>query len=179
MKDVVSAILDTGMDIGTRSSLKVVMLKLGFDVNLVDQIYVKTKNDAHAAEFSRTPYGERAIFLPQCLRNSAECKAPLTDEGYRCLRCGACPIGRISSEAERLGYGGCYVVPGGSMVFKIMMKRKFKAVLGVACYFELADSMEKASLYKTPAQGVPLTKDGCKDTRVDVEPVLVKMAMKK
>jgi hypothetical protein len=175
MKDLVTAVQDTGMDIGTRSSLKAVMLKLGMDINMVDQIYVKTKNDVHAKEFAVVAFIDRAVFLPQCLRNSKECKAPLTDEGYACVKCGACPIGKLKAEAERLGYGGFYIVPGGSMVFKIMVKRKFKAVLGVACHFELADSMEKASLYGIPAQGVPLTKDGCKDTQVDVEPVITAM----
>jgi hypothetical protein len=179
MKDLVSAILDTGMDIGTRSSLKAVMLKLGFDVNMVDQLYVKMKNDAHAKEFAVIAFSDRAVFVPQCLRNSEKCKAPLTDEGYQCLKCGACPIGKIKAEAERLGYGGFYIVPGGSMVFKIMAKRKYKAVLGVACYFELADSMEKASLYGVPSQGVPLSRDGCKDTQVNVEPVVEKMSKRR
>jgi hypothetical protein len=179
MNDLVSAILDTGMDIGTRSSLKAVMLRLGLDVNMVDQVYCKTKNDAHAGEFARVAFIDRAVFVPQCLRNSKDCKAPLTEEGYACVKCGACPIGRLKSEAERIGYGGFFVVPGGSMVFKIMMKRKFKAVLGVACYFELADSMEKASLYGVPAQGVPLSRDGCKDTMVAVEPVVEKMSKRR
>ena len=179
MKNLVSAILDTGMDIGTRSSLKAVMLKMGFNVDMVDQIYCKTKNDAHADEFARIAFADRAVFVPQCLRNSEKCKAPLTEEGYACLKCGACPIGRMKAEAERIGYGGFYVVPGGSMVFKIMVRRKFKAVLGVACYFELADSMEKATLYGIPAQGVPLSRDGCKDTLVDPEPVVEKMSKRR
>jgi hypothetical protein len=179
MKDLVRAILDTGMDIGTRSSLKAVMLKMGLDVNMVDQIYVKTKNDVHTIEFARVPFSERAVFVPQCLRNSEKCKAPLTEDGYACLKCGACPIGKLKAEAERLGYGGFYIVPGGSMVFKIMKKRKYRAVLGVACFFELADSMEKASLYGVPSQGVPLTRDGCKDTQVDWEPVVEKMSKRR
>ncbi|MFH0816029.1 MAG: DUF116 domain-containing protein [Methanobacteriota archaeon] len=179
MNDLIGAILDTGMDIGTRSSLKAVLLKLGFDINLVDQIYVKMKNDAHAAEFARTAFTERAVFMPHCMRSSEKCKAPMTDEGYQCLKCGACRIGKIKSEAERLGYGGFYIVPGGSMVFKIMARRKYKAIIGVACYYELADSMEKASLFRIPAQGVPLGRDGCKDTLVEVEPVVDKMSKRR
>jgi len=176
MNDLISAILDTGMDIGTRSSLKAVLLKMGFDINLVDQIYVKMKNDAHATEFAKTPFAERAVFMPHCMRSSEKCKAPMTEDGYQCLKCGACPIGKLKAEAERMGYGGFYIVPGGSMVFKIMARKKYKAILGVACYYELADSMEKASLYHVPVQGVPLSRDGCKDTQVDIEPVVHKMS---
>ena len=179
MNDLVSSILDTGMDIGTRSSLKTVMLRLGLDVNLVDQIYVRMKNDAHAAEFAKTQFAERAIFMPHCMRASDKCKAPMTEEGYQCLKCGACPIGKIKAEAERMEYGGFYIVPGGSMVFKIMARKKYKAILGVACYYELADSMEKASLYRIPSQGVPLSRDGCKDTLVSVEPVVEKMSKRR
>lgn len=178
MKDVVSHIIDTGMEIGTRSSLKLVLMRLGYDINLVDQIYIKIKNDANKDSFSKVPFGERAVFLPQCLRNSKTCQAVLGDEGYVCAKCGGCVIGRITEEAQRLGYGGIFIVPGGSMVFKIMKKHKFKAVLGVACYFELADSMEKTNLFHVPAHGVPLLRDGCKDTLVDPDEVIEAMAMK-
>ena len=179
MKDVVSHIIDTGMEIGTRSSLKLVLMRLGYDISLVDQIYIKIKNDANKDSFAKTAFKERGVFVPQCLRNAKLCKAELGDEGYVCMKCGNCDIGKIKTEAERLGYGGVYVVPGGSMVFKIMKKHAFKAVVGVACYFELADSMEKSTLFHIPCQGVPLLRDGCKDTLVEADEVFVVMAKKR
>jgi hypothetical protein len=175
MKDVVSHILDTGMDIGTRSSLKVVLMRLGYEVNLVDQVYIRIKNDANLDGYLKVPYDKRAAFFPQCLRNVKVCRAELTEEGYACAKCGSCEIARFKAEAEALGYGGFYVVPGASMVFKIMKRRSFKAALGVACYFELADAVEKSTLFHIPCHGVPLLRDGCKDTIVDVDDVMAAM----
>ena len=172
MKDLVSHILDTGMDIGTRSSLKLVLMRLGYDDSLVDQIYIRVKNEANLEAYLKVPFSQRAVFLPQCLRNAKLCKAELGEEGYVCAKCGSCAIAQLKEEAEKLGYAGFYIVPGGSMVFRILKKRPFKAVLGVACYFELADSVEKASLFHVPCQGVPLIRDGCKDTMVDPDEVL-------
>ena len=57
------------------------------------------------------------------------------------------------------------------MVFKIITKKKPKAVMGVACYVELEQAMETAGRLGLPNMGTPLLKDGCKDTNVDVKKV--------
>jgi hypothetical protein len=169
MRHIIRTILDAGMDIGTRTALQHVMYKLEMDPTQVDELYVHLKNDTNAEAFSRTPFNARIIFLPQCLRNAEKCKAPLKQEGFECQRCGACIIPKVIDAAQKLGYAGVFVAPGGSMVHKIIRHRRPRAVLGVACMFELAEGAEKISLLGLPQQGIPLLKDGCRDTLVDID----------
>lgn len=172
MKDLVSRVLETGIDIGTRTALQRLVSKLGYDVEIVDEIYIKLKNETNKELFARTQFSERLLFLPQCLRNTEKCRAPLGSEGYECQNCGRCIIAEVKRQAVALGYAGVYIVPGGSMVRKIVKRRKPKAVLGIACNFELAEGAEKIGMMRIACQGVPLLRDGCKDTLADLEQIL-------
>ena len=95
----------------------------------------------------------------------------MTDEGYVCKRCGSCDINRILEEAGKLGYRS-YIVPGGSMVYKISEKYQPKAAFGVACYYELEEAISKLARAGIPTRSVPLSKAGCVNTKVDVERVI-------
>ncbi|MBI5000222.1 MAG: DUF116 domain-containing protein [Euryarchaeota archaeon] len=179
MRDLIRAVLDAGMDIGTRTALQHVLYKLEMDPTKVDELYVHIKNDTNVQAFSSTPYGARIIFLPQCLRNAEKCRAPLKEEGFECLRCGSCIVPKVMDAAQRLGYAGVFVAPGGSMVHRIIRRRRPRAVMGVACMFELAEGAEKISMLGLPIQGVPLLKDGCRDTLVDIDAIIEVMEKRK
>ena len=43
--------------------------------------------------------------------------------------------------------------------------------MGVACMFELEEAFEKLNMANIPYQGVPLSKDGCVDTAVDIHKI--------
>lgn len=141
---------------------------------LVDEILIELNNAMMLEKFTHTKE-RRAVILPQCMRHP-ECKArcdPII--GYECKKCGRCDIGRIAEAAEKYNFK-LFVVPGDSFVRKIMQSYKPHACLGVACYNELAESMQEVAKI-VPVQGVPLLRDGCYDTRVDVDEVIRKMEM--
>ncbi|HDJ38658.1 MAG TPA: DUF116 domain-containing protein, partial [Methanosarcinales archaeon] len=69
-----------------------------------------------------------------------------------------------------------FVVPGGSFVRKILKVYKPGSCLGVACRTELTESMQEVAKI-VPVQGVCLLRDGCYDTRADVDEVIRKMKM--
>ena len=123
-------------------------------------------NRENIKEFRKIPFEERALFLPQCLRNADDCKAKSTDMGYECVHCGNCAISEIKRKAEGMGYS-VFIVPGGRMVYNIMENARPKGVIGVACPFELAEAMEKVTDVGIPCQGILLDKDGCRNTAVD------------
>ncbi len=177
MEKTIRKLLNLGMDLSTRNAVKSALSFLEINEELADEAYVNIKNDFNRKAFASAPFNKRILFLPQCLRNSKKCTAELTDKGYICRECGECSIKNIKREAEKLGYK-VYVVPGGSMVFKIMIKEKPKAVAGVACYFELSEAIEKCSRAGVPSQGVPLKKSGCKDTRVSEKEVIEMLRQK-
>lgn len=169
MKDIISRAMSSGLDFTSGGALKSFLNRFEIDEELYDKTYVKIKNMAFESEFKETPNSKIIIFLPQCLRDSQDCEADLTDEGYVCNRCGNCVIDEVFELAERHEYKGVYIVPGGSMVRKIMKEYEPEAVIGVGCYPELVEAMEFSSVYNIPPQGVSLTKAGCKDTEMNKE----------
>ncbi|KUJ99014.1 MAG: Uncharacterized protein XD43_1318 [Thermococcales archaeon 44_46] len=145
------------------------------DEELTDQIYVEIKNKAYKEDFAKVPVEKRAVFIPQCLRNVKECPAEFGEYGWKCTKCGKCSIGDIIEYGEKLGYKQFYIVPGGSLVKKILKEKvpkgEIKAALGIACWPELAEASEKLSILKIPLQAVPLLRAGCINTLVDLERV--------
>lgn len=173
--NIMAKLASLGADLSTRNAVRIALSLISEDEELTDQIYVEIKNKAYKEDFSKVPVEKRAVFIPQCLRNVRECPAEFGEYGWKCVKCGRCPIGEIIEHGERLGYRQFYVVPGGSLVKKILKvkvpKGEIKAAVGIACWPELAEAAEKLSILKIPIQGVPLLRAGCINTLVDVERV--------
>ena len=169
--EIVNKIIELGLDLGTKDAVKSTLEALDADTNLLDEVYISLKNRLNLKSFAKTEYQERALFLPQCMRNSMKCIAELTEDGYVCKRCGSCSIPKILDVAEKLGYK-CYIVPGGSMVFKLVKETVPKACVGVGCYYEVEEAIARLARVGIPTQGIPLTTTGCKDTTVDVDRVI-------
>jgi len=131
------------------------------------RLYVLSKNEVNKSAFALTPYAERVLLLPQCLRASG-CQAPLDATGYHCVSCGRCIIKEVKEEAEALGYR-VFILPGGSMVEKIFDLTKPRACLGVACLKELDLGCLVSERKNIIPYAVPLTKEGCLNTAVDID----------
>ncbi|MGP8322019.1 MAG: DUF116 domain-containing protein [Methanosarcinaceae archaeon] len=139
---------------------------------IVDEILIEIRNAVMLDRFKHTKE-RRAVILPQCMRNP-KCRArcdPIV--GYECNRCGMCDIARIAEAADKYDFK-VFVVPGDSFVRKILKSYNPGACLGVACYVELTESMQSVSKFM-PVQGICLIRDGCYDTKVDVDEVIKKM----
>ncbi len=174
MLELIARLMAMGADLGSRNAVKRALAFIGETEadELVDQIYVSVKNNALKSDFANIPVEKRALFLPQCLRNPEKCEAKLTEIGYTCQKCGSCSIGEIIEYAESLGYKNIFVVPGGSMVLKILKNSSnIKAALGVACYPELSEAIERLSAFGFCTLAVPLLRAGCVNTEVDVNKV--------
>lgn len=173
MLEILTKLMAIGADLSSRSAIKKALSFIGEDDDLVDQIYTFVKNKSYESDVFKVPFEKRALFLPQCLRNSKSCEAELTKKGYICKKCGNCSISEIVEYAEKLGYKHIYIVPGGSLVFKILkeINGEIEATIGVACFVELAEASERLSRQNIPHQCIPLMKAGCIDTIVDVENV--------
>jgi len=144
---------------------------VGVDAKIVDQIGVEVRNKVNEKLYKKLEPQEKIVVLPHCLRH-AECEAKLESSGLVCKDCNRCVIGVIKTKAEEKGFK-VFIIPGSTFLKKILEKNNFKAVLGVACYQDLNLAMMKLS--KFSCQGVPLLKDGCINTKVDVKAVLEKM----
>ncbi len=153
--------------------IRYVLWVFGVEEDIVSRMVIEVRNILYRDSFDRTPYDQRAMFIPQCLR-SPSCPAPLTPEGIKCLNCGKCGIGGIKEEAESLGYR-VFIAPGSSLVKRMVKKYRPKAVLGVGCPMEVKEGTAKMASYGLPVQGVLLERDGCVDTRIEVTRLLEKV----
>jgi len=133
---------------------------------------ISKKNKEHALAFSKTPLAGRLLIVPQCLRAVGACKAEERSMEYLCGRCGACKISKMADRVEELGCMGIRILKGGSAIGRILQDLAPAAVLGVACDLEGALGMLEADRRGMPVQFIPLLRDGCADTDVDLDEVL-------
>ncbi len=125
------------------------------------------------------PPKDRILLLPHCLRRAATCQATYDSNGLQCVRCNPdCPVNQLTAAAERLGYGGICVAPGGRLALKYVTEAKPRAIVAVACEKELEEGIHgvresAGKMGMLPLIAViPLTRDGCIDTEVDIEQAL-------
>ena len=148
-------------------------MKLCFNLKKINEtnykVFVNKKNASIVDKFKAVDFKDRFIFIPHCMRNTAVCKAK--DEGffYSCAKCNGCKIGQIVTFAQSLGYEKIYIMKGGRAIQQIIENQKPKAIIGIACYFEGKLGIKLADKYSLPVQFIPLSKDGCANTDVDLD----------
>ncbi len=179
MKEIISKAMTSGLDFSQKGVLKSFLYKMDIDEETYDRVYVSIKNNALEDKVSRADYDDRIVLVPQCLRHPKDCQAELTELGYDCKGCGNCVIGDIKSFIDDLGYASLFIVPGSSMAKKILKDVSPGAVIAVACHSELVEGFEASHVYGIPVQGIPLSKEGCMDTEVDLDKVKEKLKLHK
>ncbi len=137
----------------------------------LDYVIVILNNAVWRDTFAAIPYDRRIMLIPQCLRNSELCRAENDEFGLLCEQCGACPIGKLQSAAERLGYI-VLVSEGTTVVTRLLESGKVDAVLGISCLSVLEKTFPHMSAEAIPGQAMPLLRDGCRDTEVDLSELM-------
>ena len=140
--------------------------RFGVDESEVLTLFNQMKNDAYRQTFLSTPYRNRIILFPQCLRHP-DCEAKSDKWGHHCVDCGRCGISRIKKLADGLGYAKVFIIRGGSIIVEIFEKFRPKAVIGIACDKEIFLGNLVTEKYDVVSQGVILTKEGCYNTEVN------------
>ncbi len=126
----------------------------------------------------------RILLLPHCLRRTDTCQNKYTKQGLECQECNPdCPVNQLRAAALKLNYKGICIAPGGALALKYISLVKPEAIVAVACDKELQEGIEgvarlaPAAKKAIPIVVVPLSKDGCIDTEVDVELALQKISL--
>ncbi len=136
-----------------------------------DLIDVYIKNCSLRENFSKT--GKRVLFLPHCARkymdNQCQARFDAEESSYRCAHCSPdCLINRATTLAEKRGYD-VYVLPGNSCVTKILNKKQYEGIVGVACCEELKLSAKYLEETGLPGQAIPLIRNGCANTEFNLQ----------
>ncbi len=177
IKEAAAETLDRTTHLDVARATQAIAKKLGLNDRLINYTHIELRNKLNEYGFKSTPYNKRVLFLPHCMRNSRECKASYSEEGLQCKRCGKCDIAKLVEIAEELGYKNVFVVPGGSMVQKIIKKHKPEATVGVCCYHEANLAFDQLRGTGIHAQVALLLQDGCKDTKTNVVEAKEKMEL--
>jgi len=135
-----------------------------------DFVTVMVSNEAWRDTVAAVPCNRRVLLLPQCLRTKQTCQAEMDEFGLLCEECGRCPIGGLQAEAEELGYV-TLVAEGTTVVTGLLEQGKVDAVIGVSCLPALERSFPYMAADAIPGIAVPLLRDGCDSTSVDLDRV--------
>lgn len=148
------------------SPIRWILWKVGIEEDIVSNMMIDLINMRYRDQYVKTPYDDRMVFLPQCLRHP-KCPAPMSEEGIMCISCGRCGIGAIKEEANQLGTR-LFIAPGSSLIKRMIKRYKPKAILGIGCSMEVKEGTELISAIGMPVQGIKLLNDGCVNTRLDI-----------
>ena len=138
---------------------------------LEDLIDIQMKNFSNRERFLRT--SKRVLLLPHCSRKYMDnrCRAAFNQRipSYTCSHCSPdCLVGQATLAGERKGYD-VYVLPGGSCVSQILREGQYEALVGVACGEEIRLAEGLLNEIGLPGQSVPLIKNGCANTKFDIQ----------
>lgn len=147
------------------------------DGRFLDFVTILVANALWRDTVAAVPFERRVFLLPQCLRAKDVCEADIDEFGLLCMQCGGCPIGRLQEEAEELGYV-CLVAEGTTVVTRLLAGGKVDAVIGVSCLDTLERTFPHMATHAVPGIAIPLLRDGCEATDVDVEWVREALALR-
>jgi hypothetical protein len=136
-----------------------------------DLIDINMKNNLQKEQFLQTQ--KRALFLPHCCRKYMDSRCHATfDTTNSSYICNHCSIDCLVHQATILSIQrNCdiFVLPGTSCARKILQKKHYDGVVGVACTEELKLVSTILEQHNIHAQGIPLIKNGCSETRFNFE----------
>lgn len=151
---------------------KLTGLNLAEAITLVeDFIQVHNANNIQRERFENAE--DKALLIPHCARLHMDkrCMADFNPEipSYTCNGCSKdCLVNKVTKLGKEKGYD-VYVIPGGSCAEKILRDSNYKGVAGIACGSELKMALGLLKKLEIPGQGVFLTKNGCANTKLDLE----------
>ena len=138
----------------------------GISKSEIRRSFIAINNELVLAEANTVPPEKLLILLPHCLQNH-ECAVRITASVDNCKRCGKCKIKDLSSLAET------YRVPiavatGGTLARRIVVERKPKLIVAVACERDLTSGIQDS--YPIPVFGIFNRRPfgPCFDTDVDL-----------
>ncbi|MDR1511716.1 MAG: DUF116 domain-containing protein [Endomicrobium sp.] len=135
----------------------------------VCRIFANKQNKIQEGRFASVSFNKRLVFVPHCMRNTLICTAKEKGSYYICSGCSGCKISKINELVKKLNYKALYVLKGGRTIEKIIKEQKPKAIVGVACFSEGYQAFKILKDKNVAVQFVPLKKDGCTNTDIDMK----------
>ncbi len=128
--------------------------------------FVKVNNDLVSRPGKQFKPQEMLLLMPHCLQRST-CEMRLTYSINNCKRCGKCPIDNLLGLSEHYNIH-LAVATGGTIARRIVVQRRPKLILAVACERDLASGIQDT--YPLPVFGIMNVRPNgpCLDTNVSI-----------
>ncbi|TLM65474.1 MAG: DUF116 domain-containing protein [Deltaproteobacteria bacterium] len=124
--------------------------RCGLDRDTLQQSFIALNNQLVRARHLRVSADRILILLPHCIQQF-DCEIKITGDVRKCARCGQCDISGLSELADRYGIPMA-VATGGTLARKIIVERRPRFILAVACERDLTSGIRDA--YPLPVIGV-------------------------
>jgi hypothetical protein len=141
----------------------------GVSKDRVRHSFIEINNQLVLAQHPRTTPDKLLLLMPHCLQFH-ECEFRITGSTVHCQRCGQCPITGLVELSEKYGVG-LAVATGGTLARRIVVERRPKLIIAVACERDLSSGIQDS--YPLPIFGIINHRPHgpCYDTLVDLERV--------
>jgi hypothetical protein len=142
---------------------------IGISKNEIRKVYVKLNNKYIYSNKFSIKAEEILILIPHCVQKNS-CKLKVTTNIETCARCGLCNIGDLVKLKEKTNIN-IFVATGGTLARKIIIDKKPKAIIAVACERDLTAGVQ--DVRNIPVLGVFNKRPNgpCVDTSIDVDEV--------
>ena len=139
---------------------------VGISKEKIRSSFIQVNNELVASTGKTYTPNEILLLMPHCLQNS-KCKMRLTYNINNCNRCGKCPINGLLELSEKYGLH-LTVATGGTIARRIIVQKRPRLILAVACERDLASGIQDA--YPLPVFGVLNYRPSgpCLDTQVSI-----------
>jgi len=142
---------------------------VGISKKKVQQSFIAINNQLVVSNFHRAEPKRILLLLPHCIQDF-DCDVKITKSVHNCRKCGRCLIKDLLELSEKY-HIQIAVATGGTLARRIIVKNRPRAIVAVACEFDLTTGIQDA--YPLPVIGVLNERPHgpCFNTRVDIEQV--------
>jgi hypothetical protein len=142
---------------------------VGIAKDTIRQSFVAMNNSLVTSQHLKVKPDRILILLPHCLQ-LFDCEIKVTGDIDKCIRCGRCDIKGLAELARKYSID-ISVATGGTLARKVIIEKKPKLVVAVACERDLTSGIKDC--YPLPVIGVLNERPHgpCFNTHVDVEKI--------
>jgi len=139
----------------------------GIKKSEIRRSFVAINNQLVMAEAQKVKPEQMLILLPHCLQNH-DCAVRITGNVQNCKLCGKCKIKDLATLSEKY-HVHVAVATGGTLARKIVVEKRPKIIIAVACERDLTSGIQDA--YPIPVFGIFNRRPfgPCFDTDVNID----------
>jgi len=123
---------------------------LGLDKDLIRQSFIAMNNSLVISQKYKVKPDRILILLPHCIQ-LFDCEIKVTGDVNKCVMCGRCDIKDLVQIGKKYGID-ISVATGGTLARKVIVEKRPKLVLAVACERDLTSGIKDC--YPLPVLGV-------------------------